>query len=103
MQLEIGTPEPFLELDFDTYGNLVTHCCIGHLWQYLSEQKVTLQPGISPVQMQFAHSAWIQEPTHQGLQPGTSSDQFLMPLFVTAGYQGYDLFALNVCRIGHSI
>jgi hypothetical protein len=99
MQLEIGTSEPFLSLPFHTYGGLATHCWISHLWEYLSENGITLQPGASPIQLQHAHNTWTTEPTHQGLVPSTDSDIFIMNLFVQHGYKTDDLFALNVCRM----
>jgi hypothetical protein len=99
MQLEIGTGKPFLSLPFDLYGGLATHCWISHLWEYLSDNNLTLTPGASPIQLRHAPNKWTTELTHQGLEPGTALDQFLITLFANAGYTKDDLFALNVCRM----
>jgi hypothetical protein len=99
MQLKIGTSEPFLTLPFKSYGGLATHCWISHLWEYLSAQQLTLQPGASAVQLQHSQNEWTTEPTHKGLSPGTNSNRFLMPLFLAAGYTKDDLLAINVCRM----
>ena len=99
MQLEIGTDVSFLSLPFSEYGNLATHCWIGRLWQYLSENNITLHPGASQAQMQYAQKEWTLEPKHEGLSLGTKSDRFLMHLFIDAGYKNNKLLALNVCRM----
>jgi hypothetical protein len=49
--------------------------------------------------MQYAQKEWTLEPKHEGLSIGTKSDQFLMPLFIDAGYKNDKLLALNVCRM----
>jgi hypothetical protein len=97
MQLKTGTLEPFLSLPFDLYGPLTTNFWISHVWEYLSKQKITLQPGASLSQLWHAQKAWTTEPTCQGLPKGTTSDHFLMPLFTKASYKKDGLYSLNIC------
>jgi len=47
-QLEVGLGQPFLELEFETYGLLLTPWWLRSLWEFLSYAGLSLHSSIGP-------------------------------------------------------
>jgi len=54
-QLEVGLGWPFLELDFETYGPLLTPCWLRSLWEFLSYAGISLCSSDLVPQLHFQH------------------------------------------------
>ena len=81
-QLEVGVGRNLFQLDFDTYGDLLTDCWIKTLWKFCQSNNITLLD---------RHSHF---PT-----PQQENDVFLMEIFVHEGYSKAKLAKINRCRL----
>ena len=80
-RLELGVPFQLGVTPYHPYSSYVSHCWYFHLWKFYSEY---------PIQA---------KENYPDLKLLRSGDQFLMEVFIAAGYRGKDLLLLNVMRM----
>jgi hypothetical protein len=81
LRLEVGVGGSFCDWSYHHLGVLATNCWIQTLWQYCSNNELTVHD------------------TCPKLQTARHRDRFLVDLFVTFGYSGNQLIKLNECRM----
>jgi hypothetical protein len=80
-KVELGLGGSVLEQSYDAYGHLVTPGWIPHTWKFLSDFGMTIKDKVGNIKLQ------------------REGDQFLTEVFYEAGYRGYSLRRLNLCRL----
>ena len=80
--LELGLPFKLGDIPYSPYSNYITPSCwYSHLWKFFSAHPLE------------AHEDYPE------LQPLRMGEQFLIQLFVEAGYRGENLRQLNIMRM----
>jgi hypothetical protein len=82
LQLELGSAQPFFDLDFSKWGGLATQSWVKYTWSFVSKYKLQLQTDLPTL-----HSRRL-------------NDAFLMDRIVSANFfPPHDLLSINRCRL----
>ena len=81
LKVELGLPGPVLSKAFSAFGILATDSWLKHTWKFLSSNDMAIEDVLEEIPER------------------AENDQYLMQAFYNAGFRGWELRRLNLCRL----
>jgi len=81
LKVELGLPSSVLSNSFADFGILATDSWLKHTWQFLSANGMAIEDTLGEIPLR------------------ADNDRYLMQAFYHAGFRGWELRRLNLCRL----